>query len=267
MARVTPSMATHRQAAFPAGALLACLDRSRYAGAVCDYAAWFSGRMQSPIVLLNVQEPGTLPGQSGEDASPIAWARERLAHEGAEGVTTLAPSGSFAPTLIGLSVGAELILMGKRGREADDRSALGSNVEPIVRGTTGPVCLVSQVYLPISRALVILDADLAHKRTVDFVSAQPALRELEMDLVLMDDGRPDAGKKLAWARERLDAHSADVFPMSAAAPAEAVTNYMQNGGFDLLIISREVALADKAASLKRIEPESIWAQRAPVLIC
>ena len=267
MARVALSTTTSRQADSPAGALLACLDRSRYAGAVCDYAAWFSGRMQSPIVLLNVQEPGTFAEQSTEDASPIAWAQERLAHEGAEGVTTLSPLGSFAPALIGLSIGAELILMGKRGAEADDRSALGSNVEPIVRGTTGPVCLVSQVYLPISRALVILDADPAHRRAVNFVSVHPALRELDMDLVLMDDGRPEADEKLAWAREQLGAHSADVFPMSAAAPAETVTNYMQNGGFDLLIISREVALADKAASLRRIEPESIWAQRAPILIC
>ncbi len=258
---------TSGQTAVPTGGLLACVDRSRYASAVCDYAAWFAGRTHSPIVLVNVDEPGKPHSENTSEASPIVRARERLEHEGAEAITTLEPAGRFARTLIDLSASAELILMGKRGREADDRSALGSNVEPVVRGTTRPVCLVSQVYLPISRALIILDADLLHKRAVNFVSAHPALRGLEMDLVLMDDGRPEAASKLTWAREQLSRHSADVFAMSATTPADAVRAYRRNGGFDLLIISREVALADKSASLKQIEPQSIWAQRAPVLIC
>lgn len=267
MAGVRHLTATSRQTTSPTGALLACVDRSRYASAVCDYAAWFSGRTQSPIVLVNVDEPGKPNSEKTSEASPILRARERLEHEGAEAITTLEPVGRFARTLIDLSASAEMILMGKRGREADDRSALGSNVEPVVRGTTRPVCLVSQVYLPISRALIILDADPLHRRAVNFVSAHPALRGLEMDLVLMDDGLPGAASKLTWAREQLRPHSAGVFAMSAATPAAAVRAYRRNGGFDLLIISREVALADKSASLKQIDPQSIWAQRAPVLIC
>lgn len=244
--------------------ILACVDGSRYAGAVCDYAAWFSSRMSAPITLLNVGDPARA---SSSTVPALARAVERLAQEGSPAADILSPVGDFAPVALDLAGAADVLVMGKRGRDTSAREALGSNVEAMVRGSGRPLCLVSQVYLPISHALVILDGDPEHRRSVEFVSSHHALRNLTMDLVLMSDGRVGADDKVQWARTMLNARSADVFAMSAQDPGEVATRYLENSGFDLLIISKEVLLSGASLQLRRIDAESLWAKRAPILVC
>lgn len=134
--------------------VLACVDRSAYADSVCDHAGWFAGAMQADILLLNVR--------NGEEAPSRVMdrARTQVLEEGAEAVRTLSLEGRFAPLALEEAARADIVVMGKRGvNTAGDRAVLGSNVHPLLRALDRPLCLVSKVYLPISRALVLLDSD------------------------------------------------------------------------------------------------------------
>jgi len=53
---------------FP-GKVLACIDHSPYAEAVCDFAAWSAVRMGAPLSLLHVIEPGPHKGQGSPNLS------------------------------------------------------------------------------------------------------------------------------------------------------------------------------------------------------
>jgi nucleotide-binding universal stress UspA family protein len=253
--------------------ILACVDASRYAPAVCDHASWFAGRMQAEIVVLNVVEDAGAPDrprQRRARSGLLEEAAERLAHEGAPAARPLELPGVFPDTAMELVASSDVVVLGKRGtRTEQNRRRLGGAIGPIVRTSQRPICLVSQVFLPITRALVLLDADPGHRRTTDLVAAHPALEDLDIDVVLMSDGAPGAAHKLEWARSRLGASGAEVFSLATQRPDQAASLYMQSRGSDLLIMSREVALAGLGIeqSMGDFADESLWAWRTPVLIC
>lgn len=244
------------------GLILACLDGSRYSSAVCDYAAWFGDHLQDAITLLHVDEPAR--GDADAPASILADAHDRLKHHGVRATASLAPHGRFLEKLAQLAPGADLVLLGKRGHHATGGGSLGENVEAAIRRTTTPLCLVSSVFLPVSRALVVLDADPDHRRAVEFVAAHPALAALELDLVVMTNESAPGERKLRWAREKVDGMRAEVFSMSAQDPGQVAMRYAERGGFDLLIVSREAAFGRPPGS----EPlTDFLTQRASILIC
>jgi hypothetical protein len=253
--------------------ILACVDASRYAPAVCDHASWFAGRMQAEIVVLNVVEDAEAPQQERHAPARtglMEQAIDRLAHEGAVAARPLELPGVFPDAAMELVASSDVVVLGKRGtRTEENRRRLGGAIGPIVRASPRPICLVSQVFLPITRALVLMDADPDHRRTTELVAAHPALEDLDIDVVLMSDGAPGAAQKLEWARRKLDASGAEVFPLATQRPDKAASLYMQNRGSDLLIMSREVALAGLGfeETVGDFADESLWAWRTPVLIC
>lgn len=242
--------------------VLACIDGSAYDASVCDHAAWLAGGWGEAVDLLRA-------GDSGDDA--LVAARERLESHGAAVGRATATSAAFADALGPAAADARVIVLGKRGeRTQGRRQTLGSKAEALLRQAGKPLCLVSQLYLPLSRALVLTDSDPEHRRAVETVSAWPALTALDLDIILMgsaDD--PEAAAKLAWAREALDACEADIFPIAAETPDEAAARYMEGHQVDLIVMSREMLLDPKlagpgGAGLRR---RALWAWRTPLFIC
>ena len=178
--------------------VLACIDRSSYAASVCDHAAWLAGPINADLVVLHVEEhPVALhPGSGRRDGAEatVATAVERLRDAGAH-VEGRIIEGRFPDVAAALD--ADLIVMGKRGSGTEgDPQGLGSRVEAMIRATETPLCFTSKVYLPVHRALALLDADLAHRRSVEVMRAHPGLRDLESDLVVIaDDASPGVFKR------------------------------------------------------------------------
>lgn len=246
--------------------ILACVDSSNYAPAVCDYAAWLTGPFAQAVSLFHAIESQSEAAFRDTEVI-LAAASARLRDSGLDDVRGISQRGRFVDLAEVLAPSHSVLVVGKRGSGGgEDRSRLGSSIEPLLRRTESAVCLVSTLFLPVSRALVLLDADPDHRRTVEFVRRHPWLSELDTDVVVMaEEGGGEA--KLAWAREVLGAGGADIFPLDAEGPHEALERYRQSHPIDLLVLSREVALADNATPLRKIEADSLWAWRAPVLIC
>lgn len=239
----------------------ACIDRSAYANSVCDHAAWMAGRIEGEVEVLHVAEADD-PG----DGDLVREAVMRLHEEGAPSATGAHLTGEFP--LEATRRGAEVIVLGKRGVTSElDRRQLGSNVDRMIRATTAPVCLTSKVFLPINRAVVLLDADMEHRAAVELVATHPGLRRLDIDLIVAAHAGVDPSAKLQWAREALAARGVDVFAMQADGPDAAAARYIEEKGADLIVISRAVLAPDPQARLGRIEEGAVWGWRTPVLVC
>lgn len=254
--------------------VLACVDGSAYDGSVCDHAAWLASRMDAHVDILHVTgepHPAARGGPAGSGANPDPRAverraRERLRDSGVAPRRSHVRRGDFSA--VAAELGAGMYVMGKRGADSShDRRHLGSNVERLIRLTEAPICLASLVFLPVNRALVLLDADMQHRASVEFVAGHPGLRSLNLDLVIVDAPGRDPGPKLHWARERLDSRAAEIFTVTAEGLTEGLVQHMESGRADLFLISRSVLLPAPEARLQRIEEGGLWAWRTPVVVC
>jgi nucleotide-binding universal stress UspA family protein len=252
--------------------ILACIDNSSYANSVCDHAGWFASDPDVGVEVLHVvAESGHRDHPRVQDRFPtgdplVDRAVWRLREEGVGPVTCARTSGSFVE--VATQRNATVIVMGKRGDgSAAERSRLGSSVDAMVRATDTPLCLTSKLYLPIRRAVVLLDAEMSHLTAIDFAATEPRLRGLPMDLVVAHRPDTDPNPKVELARARLNAQDGDVFALQADGLDHAVTQYMASRAVDLVIVSRTVVGPDPEAGLRRIEETGLWGTRTPVLIC
>jgi nucleotide-binding universal stress UspA family protein len=247
----------------PPAAVLACVDGSTYTNSVCDYAAWFAGRMDADINLLHVAEG--LPLRLHQPPAFLAHCVERLANDGATPSRVQALGGEFAELASATESG--LIVMGKRGLSSDtNKRSVGANVEQLVRGSTTPVCFTSKLFLPIRSAVAVLDWKPHHRKAVEFICSHPGLRDLDFDVVVNAPHAVNATPKVQWARSMLSAHDVDVFALDADDAHDALIRYLARRRSDLLLVSREVLLSPPEALLPFGEGD-IWSWRTPILIC
>jgi nucleotide-binding universal stress UspA family protein len=244
--------------------VLACVDASSYARSVCDHAAWFASRLDCPTRVLHAVEDITSSDDNAR--SIIRAALEVLLDEGVDvcrGQVYRAPLADAANRLA-----PEMVVMGKRGTSSDqERGSLGSNVAAMLKAVDAPICLASQVFLPIRRALAVLDADMDHRRAVEFVGSHPGLRDLDIDVIIATAAGQDAEAKIAWSRSALEAREADVFGVAADSLLSAIETYTQSRQCDLVIVSRAVISSDVSDALSRLEARGIWSWRTPILVC
>jgi nucleotide-binding universal stress UspA family protein len=250
-------------------AVLACLDRSAYAASVCDHAAWLAGPLGAPVDVLRVAEGEGGDGKAADEL--LQMARERLEQHGVEAARIVRSGGDFATAVEGAAEGARVVVLGKRGERSDRRrGALGSHAEAMLRDTERLLCLVSQVYLPISRALVITDSDPDHRRVIETIAGWSPLSDLDLEVILMgSDDDPGAAGKLAWARETLKAAEADIFCLDVNTPDEACARYMDDHKADVIVMSREMLLDPSRTGHggDGLQSRPLWRWRTPLVIC
>ena len=241
--------------------ILGCIDGSAYGPSVCDHAAWLASGDGADLDLLHVEE---VPGKGGR---LLRDAAVRLRDHGVQVGRTAIVGGPPAAALREATAGADVVVVGKRGlSSAPDRRGLGSNAADLVRRLARPLCLVSQLYLPIHRGLVLIDGDIAHRRTIDYVTAHPVLSALELDAIVMTAAAGDPEPKLELAR-RAFGPQADVFATPAADPDAAAAGYMTDHQADLIIMSREMLFGHDGSAPPRMEDRAVWAWRTPLFIC
>lgn len=94
--------------------IVACIDGSRAAPAVCDFAAWASRHMETPLMLLHVLDEARFPAEPDLAGSIGLGSREQLLDELAELDRKRAKLGAGAwPSYAGRS--------GGQGKSCGDR--------------------------------------------------------------------------------------------------------------------------------------------------
>lgn len=253
-------MADVTEAKDPRPLVSALVDESTYAASVAEHGAWLAERLNARLELRHVREADETAQQGRGLLEGLAVA---LADQGAPPPQLSLGEGGVLASALG--AGASALIMGKRGRRSATRASLGRHVEPVVRATTVPVCLASQVFLPIHRVVAVTDADPNRRAAIDLVALHSG-PDVELDVVVVSREGEAAEPKLALTRQIL-AGRAQAFAIHAERIGEAVWRYLVDRPSDLIVISRAVLLGDGGPGLRAAPPESLWAARASVVVC
>lgn len=271
--------------------VLACVDKSRYADYVADYAAWAAQRMDAPLEFLHVidrhPEIGSGEDHSGaigidaqenllarlstEDETRSRTAREegrvflnrlreRALAAGAQLVDIRQRHGELEETLIEQESGVRLLVLGRRGEAAEVTGRdIGRNVERIIRALHKPILTVTEGFRQPQRVMIAFDGGIVTRRGVEMVATSPLFRGLPVHLLMSGKESADASKQLEWARITLETAGFEVAASLVPGDAETViARAVLDQSIDLLIMGayshspvRRLLFGSKTADLLR----------------
>lgn len=251
-----------------AGKVLACIDDSVYAEAVCDYAAWSASRMGAQLSLLHVLDntegatPKNLSGNLGlsahenlmEELAELGQQRSRLemekgklmlqaalqrtADKGLADVETRQRHGELVDTLIDLEPETRILVLGKRG--ADTESAhghLGSHLESIIRALHKPILIAQQSFAPPKQIMVAYDGSATMRKGIHIVAASPLGHGIPHHVVMVGADTDVARAQLKEATDVMAAAGFDVTGAIIPGDADiALTEYQERENIDLLVM-------------------------------
>jgi len=247
--------------------VLACVDQSHFADTVADYAAWAARRMDAPLELLHVIDRHPEQG-SGEDHSGaiginaqehlltslsdkdaavargkreqgrifLNRLRERALAAGAPSADMRQRHGALDDTLVEQEDSVRLFVFGRRGASAetmqpDLSTALGRNVERVVRAVHKPILAVTEGFKEPERVMLAFDGSAVTRKGVDMIAGSPLFKGLPIHILMAGKESTDGPKQLAWAKDTL-----------AAAGFEVVADILP--GDPEAVIAREVKARD-----------------------
>ena len=243
------------------GTLLALVDGSAYAKSVCDHAAWAAARMQAGVELLHVLDrpsarnadlSGTIAlgartalleqlATLDEQRSKLLSQKGRAILDDARAIIEAAGQtvagahlrqGEFVETVIAQEAPASMIMIGKRGEEADVESLrLGAHLERLIRSSHKPVFVASRAFRPIDSVIIAFDGGASSQRLVDHIARSPLFAGLAIDLVTVGQNTAETEKAQANARALLEAAGLTVQTTILPGEPEAVLGQRvtQNG--------------------------------------
>jgi len=249
--------------------ILTCIDSSIYMDSVVAHAAWVSTRLSAPVQLLHIQTPiadgdpssnlsgaiglgvkssllekltqldearGKLEQQKGKLI--IDHAKEMLAAEQITKAEALHRRGSLVESIAELEHAAQMIVLGKRGEEADFATLhLGSNLERVVRVAKKPVLVASRTFKPISRFVIAYDGGPSTLKAIDYVINNPLFQGLECHLLKVGTDNDANQRDLQKATTKLQESGFSVNALLRQGDADAViANYVKTAEIDLLLM-------------------------------
>lgn len=251
-----------------AGKVLACIDDSVYAEAVCDYAAWSAGRMNTQLSLLHVldkTESTTAQNLSGslglgaqenlmQELAELDQKRARLELEKGKLLLQAAMTrvqgkgivdaesrqrhGELVDTLIELEPETRILVVGKRG--ADTESAhghIGSHLESIIRALHKPILIAQQSFAPPKQIMVAYDGSATMRKGIQIVAASPLGRGVPHHVVMVGADTEVAREQLREATDVLARAGFEVTGSIIPGDADtALAEYQERENFDLLVM-------------------------------
>ncbi|MEO0972241.1 MAG: universal stress protein, partial [Pseudomonadota bacterium] len=185
--------------------LLALVDGSTYSHSVCEHAVWIAQRTGYAVDLLHVLARRQADGSRGNLSGNISLgakssllnelieldgemaklqqkrgrailddARQILSDAGVDEITTRLRFGDLVETVGNDEANADMVLIGKRGEDADFASThLGSNLERIVRTCHKPVLVAARAFHPVTRAVVAFDGGESVMKAIAYLEHSP----------------------------------------------------------------------------------------------
>lgn len=245
--------------------ILACIDGSAYLESVCKHAQWASLTCDMAVRLLHVQSSeyesvadlsGTLEidtrttlleqlAQLDEARGKFEREKGKLVLEHAKRyftdsvmpVSTLHRWGSLVDTVAELETTTQMIVIGKRGEQAQHAVRhLGSNLERVVRAVHVPVLVAAPAFVPIRRLVIAFDGGLSAHKALDFVINHSHLHDCEVHLVLVNADDSQRQSTMV-AIQRLNAVSVVAYMHDMTGRAdEVIATFVQTHDAQLLLM-------------------------------
>ncbi|MGQ7300502.1 universal stress protein [Marinobacter nauticus] len=248
--------------------IVACIDGSRAAPAVCDFAAWASRHMDTPLMLLHVLDEERYPAEPDLAGSIGLGSREQLLDEladldrkrsklalehghhmldEAEARVKAAGIGetvkrqrhdNLAEALTALEKETRLFVMGLHGESSSDRDVhIGSQLETVIRSVHHPILLVPDEYSEPKSAMVAFDGSATAFKGIEMIAASPVLRGMPLHLVMVGADTADRWEQLKKAEKMLEGLGVEITLAIRAGDVEPTLHaYQEEHSIDILVM-------------------------------
>ncbi|ALP51679.1 universal stress protein UspA [Candidatus Tenderia electrophaga] len=249
--------------------VMACIDGSRAAETVCDYAAWASLRLEAPLVFLHVLDKSEYPvkqnlsGNIGlgsreallkelaeldEKRAKLAMeqgrmmleaAQQRAVEDGVGNATTLQRHGELVDTVAELEDEIRLLVMGRQGEEGDSLGEhIGTHVENVVRTLDRPILLTANAsFKTPAQIMVAFDGSATTRKGVEMIAASPLFKGLPCHVVMVGNDSPENLAHLDWARQALEAAGFEaITSIHEGGVEDVLREYRRQHGIDMLVM-------------------------------
>lgn len=248
--------------------IVGCIDGSAASGAVCDYTAWASKRLQDPVMLFHVLDHSRYPtepdlagsiglgsrehlleelAQLDQQRSKLALeqghhmlqaAEQRLRERGVEDVRQRQRHGDLADSLLAIEPETRLLVMGIHGESSSGReSHIGSQLETVIRSLHRPIMLVPDEFTEPRSAMLAFDGSDTAFKGVELLASSPVFRDFPLHLVMVGPDTSDRWEQLKQAEAKLAAAGAEVHLAIRAGDVEKTLHaYQEEQGIDLLVM-------------------------------
>ena len=248
--------------------VLACIDASPYAEAVCDYAAWAAKRLNVAMSVIHVldkaakavttdlsgsiglgsqeallaqlaeldEKHGKLALESGRIMLDAAKARAEAA--GVNSVDERLRHGELVETLAELEEETRLLVLGKRGfSSADAHGHIGLHVERVIRTLHKPILLTQQIYTEPKSIMLAYDGSATALKGLEMLAASPLGKGLPVHLVMAGANTAATEAQMASAATILRNAGFDTAVAIVGGEPESVLHqYQQQHNIGLLVM-------------------------------
>ncbi|MCG8519624.1 MAG: universal stress protein [Pseudomonadales bacterium] len=248
--------------------VVGCIDGSRAAPAVCDYAAWASGRLDAPLTLFHVLDQDRYPAETDLAGSIGLGTREHLLEELAEldqrrgklaleqghhmlqaaeqraqafGVNDIHQRqrhGDLADSLLAIEDSTRLLVMGLHGESSTDRDIhIGSQLETVLRQVHRPVLLVPDEYREPRSAMLAFDGSPTTRKGLEMLAQSPLFRDFPLHLVMVGADTNDQWEPLKQAEQVLAPLQTEIHLAIRPGDVEqALHQYQQEHDIELMVM-------------------------------
>ena len=248
--------------------VLACIDGSPQAAAVCDYAAWASLQLDAPLTLLHVldqqQYPatGNLSGIIGlgsreylleelaaldekrsklvleEGRMMLDAAKQRVATAGVMQPDVRQRHGDLVESLRELESDTRLLVIGKQGEDSGtELQLIGSQLESVIRTLHRPILVTPASFSVPTSVMLAFDGSATTRRGVEMLASSPLVKGIPIHLVMVGEDTGDSRALLESARDALTAAGFELHIAIRAGEVEPTLHaYQAEHGIGLLVM-------------------------------
>lgn len=244
--------------------VMACIDGSASAPAVCDYAAWASLSLGSPLTFLHVldqrlypvaaniglgsrkhllEELAALDQQRNKLALEqgrlmLAAAKERAVRDGVVAPDARQRHGDLLENLQQLESETRLLVMGRQGESSGGLSQhVGSQLESVIRVMQRPILVTPAAFQKPQSAMLAFDGSATTRKGVEMLASSPLLNGLPLHLVMVGVESDEALAQLDWAKALLLKAGFTVHAAIRSGAVEPTLHaYQTEHGIDLLVM-------------------------------
>lgn len=248
--------------------VVACIDGSEAALAVCDYAAWASQRMSAPLLLLHVLDEDKYPARTDLTGNIGLGSREQLQEElvsldqersklalkhghilldeaekrvlavGVGKATKRQRHDELASALAELEPDSQLFVMGLHGESsAVGNRHVGSQLETVIRSVHRPILVVPDEYVQPRSVMLAFDGSETAFRSIELLSNTPVFRGIPLHVVLVGADTAGHQEQLKRAERLLSAQGPDIHLAIREGDVEQTLHaYQEEHDIDILIM-------------------------------
>ncbi len=248
--------------------VMACIDGSPQAAAVCDCSAWASKRLDAPLTLLHVldrqQYPvsGDLSGIIGlgsrefllqelatldekraklaleEGRMMLDSARQRAISAGVAQPECRQRHGDLVESLRDLQDETRLLVIGRQGEDSGDAiQHIGSQLEIVIRTMQRPILVAPADFSAPQSVMLAFDGSATSRKGVEMLAGSPLFKGMPIHLVMVAADTADNQAQLENARGVLTAAGFNVEIAIRAGEVEPTLHaYQAEHGIDLLVM-------------------------------